>query len=82
MNSISKKKRAMRHGIRKPCSLKIRRYTDRLIGINKYLALFLGATLLVKIGVTELNEIFLTVYLIVGSSKRMCRVFTVSLLLF
>ena len=32
----------MRRGMRKPCVLKVRRYTARLIGLNEDLAVFPG----------------------------------------
>ena len=59
VNSLSKKKRVMRRGIRKPHGSKVRRYTDFLIGLNNYLASFHGAKLNENIGMTELNEILL-----------------------
>ena len=37
VNSLSKQKRAMRRGIKKPRSLKVRRYVALLIDLNKYL---------------------------------------------
>ena len=37
--------------------LKVRRYAERLIGLNKNLASFLGFTIADKIGISELNEI-------------------------
>ena len=49
----------MRRGMKKPRSLTVRCYAARLIDLNEYLALFPGATLTLKIGVTELNEILL-----------------------
>ena len=49
----------MRHGMKKPCSLNVRRYAARLIDLNEYLASFLGATLPDNIGVTQLNDILL-----------------------
>ena len=39
--------------------LKVRRYAERLIGLNKNLASFLGFTIADKIGISELNEIIL-----------------------
>ena len=39
---LSKKKRAMRRGMMKPCGLKVRRYVDRFIDLNEYLDLFPG----------------------------------------
>ena len=43
--------------MRKPCGLKVRKYADRLIGLNEYLDFFPGETLMKKNGVTKLNEI-------------------------
>ena len=59
VNVLPKKKREMRHGMRRPHGVKVRCYADHLIDHDKYLALFPGATLTVKIGMTELNEILL-----------------------
>ena len=59
MNLLSKKKRAMRCGIRKQCGLKVRRYEAHLIKLNKYLAPLSGEKLRHKIGVTKLNGKFL-----------------------
>ena len=59
VNSLSKQKRTMRCGMRKPSGLKVRRYVACLIDLNEYLASFPGATFSDKIGVTELNEILL-----------------------
>ena len=56
---LSKKKRALHHGMRKLRGLKVRRYTAYLIDLNKYLASFSRGKLSDKIGVTELNESFL-----------------------
>ena len=55
MNFLLKKERSMRHGIRKPRGLKVRRYADLLIGLKEYLDSFPGATMSEKIGATELN---------------------------
>ena len=55
VNSMSKQKRVMHLGMKKPRSLTIRRYAVRLIDLNEYLASFPGATLTDKIGVTKLN---------------------------
>ena len=55
------KKRAMRCGMKKARSLKVRRYAARLIDLNKYLPSILGATLSDKICVTKLNAIILNV---------------------
>ena len=82
VNYLLNQKRAMRRGMRKPHGLKVRQYSDRLIGLNWYLDSFPGATLSRKTGVTELNEFFLIVGLIVGSSKHICRGFSASLILF
>ena len=49
----------MCRGMRKPYGLKVIRYAARLIGINEYLDFFPVATTSEKIGVSELNEIFL-----------------------
>ena len=49
----------MRRGMKKPLALTVRRYAERLIDLNEYLASFPGATLNDKIYVTELNEILL-----------------------
>ena len=49
----------MRHGMRNPRDSKNRRYAACLIGLNKYLVFFPGATLAEKIGVTGLDEILL-----------------------
>ena len=59
VNSLSKKKRAIRRGMKKTCSLTVRNYAARLIELNEHLASFPGATLTDEIGVTELNEIIL-----------------------
>ena len=45
--------------MKKPRCLKVRKYADRLIDINEYLALFPGSKLTDKIGMTGLNEILL-----------------------
>ena len=49
----------MRRCMKKPRSLKLRRYTARLICLNEYLASFPGTAMAQKMGVTELNEIIL-----------------------
>ena len=49
----------MRCGIRKQCGWKVRSYEARLINLNEYLDSFPGEKLSDKIGVTELNGIFL-----------------------
>ena len=59
VNALSKKKRAMRHGMRKPYVLKLRCYMACLIDLNKYLPSFPGSTPTHKIGMTELNGILL-----------------------
>ena len=58
VNFLSKQKRAMRRGMKTPCSLKARHYAARLIDLNEYLDSFPGATLADKIGVTELDDLF------------------------
>ena len=59
VNFLSKQKHAMRHGMKKPCSLTVRCYAVRFIDLNEYLASFPGANLTDNIGVTELDEIHL-----------------------
>ena len=49
----------MCRGMRKPYRLKVRRYTDHLIDLNKYSDSFPGEKLTDKISMTELNEIVL-----------------------
>ena len=49
----------MRRGMKKPHSLKVRRYLVRMIDLNKYLSVFPGAKEGNKICETELNEILL-----------------------
>ena len=44
VNYLSKKKRAMRCGMRKPRGLKVRLYAARLIDLNEYLDFSLGKT--------------------------------------
>ena len=51
----------MRRRIRKHHGLKLRRYTDRSIDLNKYLASFPGANMTDKIGVAEINESLLNI---------------------
>ena len=57
VNFLSKQKRAMRRGMRKPRSLKVGRYAVRLIELNEYLDFFPAGTLYEKIRLNELNEI-------------------------
>ena len=59
VNALSKQKRAIRRGIRKPYGLKLRCCVARLIDLNEYLPSFPGSTPAHKIGMTELNEILL-----------------------
>ena len=56
VNSLSKKKRAMRRIMRKPRGLKVRRYSYCLIDLNEYLDSFPGENMPDKIGLTELNQ--------------------------
>ena len=49
----------MRRRMRKMRILNVRRYAARLIDLNKYLDSFPGGKLSGKLGVTELNELFL-----------------------
>ena len=58
VNVFSKKNRVMIHGMRKPHSLKFRRYTARMIKLNKYLDIFRVTTQKI-IGEMELNDILL-----------------------
>ena len=46
---LSKQKRAMRRGMRKPCSLKVRHYAAHLIDLNEYSYLLPGDTLSEKL---------------------------------
>ena len=46
----------MRRRMKKPYGLKVGRYAAHLIDLKEYLALFPGAALSGKIGITELNE--------------------------
>ena len=50
VNTLSNKKRAMHHGTRNPCELKVRCYADCLININEYLASFIWAKEIENIG--------------------------------
>ena len=45
VNSLFKKKRTMRCGMKKTCDLTVRCYAERLIDLNEYLASFMGTTL-------------------------------------
>ena len=49
----------MGRGTRKPKNLKVRKCTDRLIGINEHLDAFHGSKASDNIGETEFNVIFL-----------------------
>ena len=42
VNFLSKQNCTTRHGMRKPCGLKVRRYAARLIALNEYLDYFPG----------------------------------------
>ena len=75
VNLLSIQKRAMRHGINKTCSLKVRLYAGRLIDLYQYLASFPGATLSDKIDVTEFNEIILNIIHNSRSKQSYFRVF-------
>ena len=44
-------------GMKKPRALTVRRYVERLVDLNEYLASFPGETLNEKIVATKLNEI-------------------------
>ena len=49
----------MRRCMKNPRILNVRRYAERLIDLNEYLASFPGSAVTDKMGVTELNEILL-----------------------
>ena len=49
----------MRCGMSNPNELIVRRYSDCMIDLNEYLAVFPGANSSDKIGETELNKILL-----------------------
>ena len=51
----------MRRGMKKLCSIKVRRYVASLIDLNEYVASLPGATLAGKKFVTEFNEIILSI---------------------
>ena len=59
VNFLSKQKCEMCHGITKTRGLKVRQYVNNYTDLNEYLASFPGEKLSEKIGVTELNEIFI-----------------------
>ena len=48
-------------GMKNPCGLKVRRCTDCMIDLNKYLSVFPGAKASDKTCETELNEILLNI---------------------
>ena len=48
-------------GMKNPCGLKVRRFTDRMIDLNEYLYVFPGAKASDKTCETELNEILLNI---------------------
>ena len=52
LDSLLKQKFAMRRGMKKLCSLKVRRYAVCLVDMNEYLAYLPEATLSDKIDVT------------------------------
>ena len=49
----------MRCCMKNPCSLKVRRYAESLIDLNKYFEYFPGSTMAEKMGATALHEILL-----------------------
>ena len=61
IRAMSKQKRAIRHGIRKPRSLKVRCYAARLIGLEEYLTMLPGANIRENNCVTELNGFLLNI---------------------
>ena len=60
-NALYKQKRAIHHGISNIHGLKVRRYTDCLIKLNKYLDVLLKENISDKICVTELNSFLLNI---------------------
>ena len=59
----------MRRRIKKPRSLKLRFYAERLIDLNNYLAYFPGADFYGKMGITYLNGILLNIMPNIWSKK-------------
>ena len=59
VNAFSKQKRAMLHGTRNTCELKVRRYADHIIYLNEYLDAFPVSKASDKIGDMDLNKILL-----------------------
>ena len=59
VNVLSKQKRAMSRGMRKPRGLKVRWYVNNLIELNGYLAVLPEANTSDRIFMTELNKILL-----------------------
>ena len=59
MNVLSKQKRKIYRGMRKPRKLKVRRYAACLIYINDYLDAFPGSNTSDKIDKMEIDEIIL-----------------------
>ena len=53
-----KQKHVIRHGIRNPIELKLRRYTDRLVDPNEYMSAFPVSKASDKVCETELNEFY------------------------
>ena len=81
IDALSKQKRAMRHGKRKPLKLNVRRSADCLIDLNEYLDAFLRAQTSDRIGEAELNEILLTIMSNGQSIQVYVQVFIVKILL-
>ena len=61
MNALSKQKRAMHCGMKKPHKFIVRLYASCLIVINDYLDDFLGENSSDNIGETEINKILLNI---------------------
>ena len=73
VNVLSKQNCVMRHGMRKPHSLKLICYAVCVIDLNKYFAVFPGENTSDNICETWLNEIFLTSFQTALSDRHICR---------
>ena len=63
----------MRYGMRKPHGLKLRRYADRMIDLNKYFYVFPGGKASDKICEMELGDLFLTACLTAVACRVMLK---------
>ena len=61
INAFSKQKCAMRRRMKKPRGLKVRRYADHIIDLNKYLSVLPGAKEGDTFCETEINENLLNI---------------------